>query len=122
MVKLDIYDNDNFGHPVIYDDPDQENGRRDKKENAICLTALFVCVPLFIIAGLYGLSDFIVYIKTGVGHLTTMAEMFMLSQGTVSETSWLGEILNSLPVCIVFFLLGIFVPFAILEIFFKLEK
>lgn len=122
MVKLDLYENDNFGHPVVYDDPDLNSERREKKENFVCLTALIVCVPLFLIAGLYGLSDFIVYVKTGVGHLTTMAEMFLLTQGPVDQTGWLNEVLDSLPVCIVFFLLGIFIPFAILEIFYKIEK
>ncbi|WP_295895317.1 hypothetical protein [uncultured Bartonella sp.] len=122
MVKLDLYENDNFGHPVVYDDPDLNGERYEKKENVVCLTALIVCVPLFLIAGLYGLSDFIVYIKTGVGHLTTMAEMFLLTQGPVDQTGWLNTVLDSLPVCIVFFLLGIFVPFAILEIFYKIEK
>lgn len=122
MVKLDFYENDNFGQPVVYDDSDSISERREKKENFVCLTALIICVPLFLIAGLYGLSDFIVYIKTGVGHLTTMAEMFMLTQGPVDQTGWLSEVLDSLPVCIVFFLLGIFVPFAILEIFYKIEK
>lgn len=122
MVKLDLYENDNFGHPVVYDDPDLNGEQCEKKENIVCLTALIVCVPLFLIAGLYGLSDFIVYIKTGVGHLTTMAEMFLLTQGPVDQTGWLNTVLDSLPVCIVFFLLGIFVPFAILEIFYKIEK
>lgn len=122
MVKLDLYENDNFGHPVVYDDPDLNGERCEKKENVVCLTALIVCVPLFLIAGLYGLSDFIVYIKTGVGHLTTMAEMFLLTQGPVDQTGWLNTVLDSLPVCIVFLLLGIFVPFAILEIFYKIEK
>ncbi|MBH9974680.1 MULTISPECIES: hypothetical protein [Bartonella] len=122
MVKLDLYENDNFGNPIIYDDADSSAIHREKKENAACLTALAFCVPLFMIAGLYGLSDLIVFIKTGVFHLTTMAEMFMLTQGPVNETGWVSEILGRLPVAIIFFLLGVFVPFAILELFFKLEK
>lgn len=122
MVKLDLYENDNFGNPVIYDDGDVSDQKRGKKENVVCLTALIFCVPLFIISGLYGLSDLIVYLKAGVFHLTTMAEMFMLTQTPVNETGWVSEILDQLPVSIVFFLLGVFMPFAILEIFFKLEK
>lgn len=122
MAKLDMYHEHNLIHPVVYGDEDMDLQRRDRAENTACMIALIVCVPFFIAAAFYGLHDFAAYIKSGVGHMTTLADIFSTSPIAGGHHSGLMTALSFMPACIVFFLLAAFLPFAVLKVLFRLMK